>query len=154
MKRQDEEIPYVVERIRGLLDGQRLGVLASHSGGRPHGSLVAFAATADLKTILFSTTRATRKYANIASDSRVALVVDDRSNDERDFSRAAAVTASGEAREVGGDERALLLEVFLAKHPYLKEFVSSPSAAFLKINVRSYSIVTRFQDVRELEVED
>lgn len=152
MNAQNEEIRGLIGRIRGLLDGQRLGVLASHSGGRPHGSLVAFAATDDLRTILFSTTRATRKYANISSDARVALVVDDRSNEEWDFSRAAAVTVSGEAREVGRDERPRLLELFLRKHPYLREFVTAPSSAFLKIDVRSYSVVTRFQDVRELEV--
>lgn len=138
--------------LRGLFSSQKLAVLSTQNHGQPYGSLVAFAATDDLKTLIFATTRATRKYANIESDSRVALVIDNRSNEERDFYQALAVTAVGEAEEIREPEREGLLRTYLTKHPYLRDFVASPTCALLKINVSKYSLVTRFQDVREFLV--
>ena len=148
-----EKTAALLNDLRELFSSQKLAVLSTQDHGQPYGSLVAFAATDDLKTLMFATTRATRKYANIGSDARVAMVIDNRSNEERDFNQALAVTAVGEAAEAGEPERQGLLRTYLAKHPYLKEFVASPSCAFLKITVSKYSLVTRFQDVREFLVE-
>jgi nitroimidazol reductase NimA-like FMN-containing flavoprotein (pyridoxamine 5'-phosphate oxidase superfamily) len=57
---------------------QPLAVLATHNKGQPYGSLVAFAATHDLDYLIFSTTRSTRKFANLSADPRVAMVIDNR----------------------------------------------------------------------------
>jgi len=65
-------------RLKPLLKTQRLAVLATHREGQPYGSLVSFASTQDAKHILFATTRATRKYADLRADPRVAIVIDDR----------------------------------------------------------------------------
>jgi len=51
--------------IKQILDSQRLAVLATQGDGSPYGSLVAFAATENMKNLLFATTRTTRKYANL-----------------------------------------------------------------------------------------
>jgi hypothetical protein len=112
--------------------------------------LVAFAATDDLKHLAFATTRATRKYANLSADSQVAMLVDNRRNQVSDFENAAAVTAIGKAEEVGGPNRDRLLEVYLAKHPHLKGFATSPTSALIKVTVEKYDVVRRFQHVVEL----
>ena len=135
-----------------LFSSQPLAVLATQGSGQPYGSLVAFVATDDLKHILFATTRATRKYANLSEESRVAMVVDNRSNQDSDFHNALAVTAMGTAEEVRDDERNDLTQLYLAKHPYLREFVMSPTCALLKVSVDRYYMVTRFQNVVELHV--
>lgn len=140
----------VEDRLRELFSGQRLGVLSSQGGGQPHASLVAFAATADLRYVLFATTRATRKYAYLQADARVALLVDNRANRDADLHEAMAVTAYGHALEPSGAERDGYLELYLGKHPHLREFVNAPSCALLAIAVRSYSVVDRFQHVIEL----
>ena len=138
--------------LRNLLESQKLTVLATHNEGQPYANLMAFAVTKDLKSIILATTRATRKFANLSADSRVAVLFDNRSNTEQDFSEAATVTATGHASEVETRERKRLQELYLAKHPHLKEFVTSQTCALLKINVDTYYIVTRFQNVTELHI--
>ena len=44
------------------------------------------------------------------------------------------------------------LERYLLKNPQLTEFVSSPSCAVLQLVVGVYQIVTRFQEVAEIQV--
>jgi nitroimidazol reductase NimA-like FMN-containing flavoprotein (pyridoxamine 5'-phosphate oxidase superfamily) len=135
--------------LRNLLNTQRLGVLATHNPEGPHTSLVAFAATNDLKNLLFATTRSTRKYANLVVNARVAMLVDNRSNDVSDFRKAMAVTATGRAREVPEHLLEKFLAVYLNKHPYLRDFVAAPTCALLRIEVDKYSAVNRFQNVVE-----
>lgn len=136
-----------------LFSAQKLAGLSSYGHGQPYASLVAFAATEDLKHIIFATTRSTRKYENLTSESKVALLIDNRSNEEKDFSHAVAVTALGKAEEIRGPERDVFLEMYLNKHPHLKEFVLSPSCALLKVNIQKYYVVQRFQNVQELHIQ-
>ena len=145
------------EKIREILlelfSSQKLAVLGTHQRGQPYGSLVAFAATPDLKSIVFATTRATRKFANLQADSRVSMVLDNRSNRVVDFRKAVATTALGRAKEVRGKERKKLTRLYLAKHPHLKEFLSSPTCALVRIRVEVYYLVWRFQNVFEWRVQ-
>ena len=140
--------------VRGLLSDQRLAVLATHADGQPYTSLVAFAATPDLSALLFSTTRATRKYANLHADARVAMLVDDRSDDDLDFHGAAALTAVGRVLELEGGERRVAADLLVGRHPALADFVASPSCALLRLEVETYYLVTRFQNVVELHMRE
>lgn len=136
--------------LQDLLAGQPLAVLSTHQAGQPYSNLIAFAADPNLEHIFFATTRATRKFANITADPRVALLIDNRSNQEADFAEAAALTVLGSAHEVHGSEKEEGLALFLAKHPYLQDFVSAPTCALLKVKVFKYILVSRFQEVREM----
>ena len=138
--------------LTGLFASQKLVVLGTHQKGQPYGSLVAFAAASDLKHLVFATTRATRKFANLEADPRVSMVLDNRSNRVVDFRKAVAATALGRAKEVRGKEREKLAKMYLAKHPHLKEFVTSPTCALVKIRVEVYYLVWRFQNVLEWKV--
>lgn len=140
------------KRLKTLLESQKLAVLATHLGGQPYGSLVCFASAPDGRELFFATTRATRKYANLSADDRVALVVDNRSNQDSDIHEATALTAVGRVEELSGQEREHLEAVYLTKHPYLKDFVKSPTCAFLRVTVETYYLVCRFQEVTELKV--
>ena len=142
-----------MQQLKTLLARQRLAVLATHCSGQPYSSLVSFAATEDLKELLFATTRATRKYANLSADARVALLIDSRSNKESDIQKAVAVTATGSAEEIHPPEKERFVELYLTKHPYLKEFVDSPACALLRVRVDTYYFVSRFQEVREIRPE-
>jgi heme iron utilization protein len=144
---QSEEL---VELVRTLFSSQRLAVLATQDYGQPYTNLMAFAASGDLKHLIFATTRATRKYANLLADPRVSILVDNRANTPEDFSQAAAVTALGRAWELHGRERQEYLTSYLARHPYLEEFTAAPACALLRVTVEKYIVVTRFQEVKEL----
>lgn len=148
MKAKDHNREILLE----LCDSQKLAVLGTHEAGQPYGSLVAFAVPPDLKSLVFATHRTTRKFANLQSDPRVSMVLDNRSNQVADFRKAVAVTVLGRAKEVRGKERKKLAEMYLAKHPNLKEFVNSPSCALVRIRVEVYYLVRRFQNVFEWRI--
>ncbi len=139
-------------RLRELLSSQLFCVLATQDRGQPYGNLVAFAATDDLSGLMFATSRNTRKYGNIASDPRVAMLVDSRSNQGSDIGNAVAATALGTVEEVQGDDRERLVGLYLDKHPHLEEFVSSADCALLRVKIDRYYLVSDFQNVVELTV--
>lgn len=145
-----EELQNVRVRLESLLRTQKLAVLSTVSGdGSAYGSLVSFAAPLTGR-LLFATTRATRKYANLMGNARVALLIDNRRNEEADFHEATAATALGAAVELDGEGKKAALETFLARFPFLEEFVRSPSCALFRVDVERYIVVTRFQNVVEV----
>ena len=101
--------PDTLALVQGLLETQRSAALATQERGQPYISLMAFAATPDLKTIVMATDRYTRKYANLMVEPRVALLVDNRGNVPADTLEAVAVTVLGEAAEAAPAEREHLL---------------------------------------------
>lgn len=52
----------LTEQLHELFFTQQLAVLSTTVNGKPYCSLIAFAASDDLKDLIFATTRATRKY--------------------------------------------------------------------------------------------
>ncbi len=139
-------------RIRDLLASQKFAVLSTQEQGHPYLSIVAFAETDDLLSILFATTRDTRKHENISSRSGVALLMDNRSNEAADISEAIAVTAIGTAYEVSESGKEAMVRVYLEKQPHMKQFLSSPSTALIRVDVKSYILVSRFQEVATLNL--
>lgn len=138
--------------LKELLHSQTLGVLSTHEGGQPYASLVAYAVTEDLRGLVFTTATATRKFANLSADNRVAMLVNNAVNAVEDFHRAAAVTALGRVQVLAPGAASNDLKLFVAKHPYLKEFAESPTTALLRIAVDRYIIVKQFQKVIEIDV--
>lgn len=135
--------------LRELCTSQPLAVLATDAGNGPYASLVAVAVTPDLRQLFFATLRATRKWANLAGNRHVSLLIDNRSNQVTDFSRAAAATLLGVAEEVSGSELESGLALFLRRHPHLAEFTAAPSCALFRVRIASIYLVTRFQNVTE-----
>jgi nitroimidazol reductase NimA-like FMN-containing flavoprotein (pyridoxamine 5'-phosphate oxidase superfamily) len=145
--------------LRELFREQQFAVLATREeDGQPYASLMAFAASDDLRQLLLVTSRSTRKFVNLRTEPRVSLLIDSRSRGESephqsaDIHEAVAVTVLGEAEEVAGAERHDLLTEYLAKHPHLEGFATSPSCALVRVKVKSYYLVSRFQEVVELHV--
>ena len=133
--------------LRELFASQKFAALATEDGGKPHNCLVAFATTDNLRNLLFTTSRDTSKYRNIVAESRVAMLVDSRSNQDSDFRNAIAVTATGKAKEAKGKERDRLLGIYLAKHPQLADFANASENALVKVEIANYEIST-FHNVR------
>ncbi len=124
-------------------------MLATDDNGQPFASLMAFAATEDLRQIVVLTERTRRKFANLKANRRVALLIDDRENKGSDTQDSVAVTAFGEAKEADSVAGTALLELFLTRHPYLASFAASPSCAIVMVKVSSYVLVSRFERVLE-----
>lgn len=146
------QIKQVKRDIRGILNSQQLGVLATYGSEYPYTNIVGFVATDDLRHIVFATFRNTRKYGNIQTNPRVSILMDNRSNSAEDFSSAQALTALGTAQEVYKNEEHDFMSLYLQKHPNLREFISDPNCALMKIKVDKYILVSRFQEVMELDM--
>jgi len=153
-KKTEEPITQVVERLRSHFRQQLLGVLATQDASSPYTSLLAFAANEHLDRLFFTTSRLSRKYDNMATNPRVAMLIDNRTNDSVDFQRALAVTVLGEAREIQEHERKSPLALFLRRHPTLEPFCLSPSTSLMEIVVHRYILVTQFEEVRSVGIED
>ena len=138
--------------LQELFRSQRYAVMATNEHEQPFTSLMAFAATNDLRQLVVLTERATRKFANLKANSRVALLIDNRENKGSDTQDSVAVTAIGEAEEADAEAGALLLDLYLARHPYLAEFAASPSCAIVRVKINSYLLVSRFQKVLEWRI--
>jgi nitroimidazol reductase NimA-like FMN-containing flavoprotein (pyridoxamine 5'-phosphate oxidase superfamily) len=139
---KDTESEKALER---LIAGQRLAVLATNGAAGPHLSLVAVVAGEERRSFYFATPRATRKFANLEGESRVALLLDDRPGGTADFSSAAAVTITGTARELSGEELSSALELYRARHPGLADFARSPASALFKVTVSALHLVNGFR---------
>jgi nitroimidazol reductase NimA-like FMN-containing flavoprotein (pyridoxamine 5'-phosphate oxidase superfamily) len=142
----------LTEQIHELFFSQPLAVVSTNSNGQPYCNLIAFAATDDIHDLIFATTRSTRKYSNMKANSQVSLLIDNRNNDVTDFHNAIAVTATGEVLEITEQEKIDYLKTYLKKHPYLEDFVMSPTCALMRVKVQSYYVVKRFQNVMVLHV--
>ena len=140
----------VAECIHELVTEEPFAVLCTQGEGQPYGSVVAFAFDHDLRSFVFATPRATRKFRLLSQCNRVALVVDNRGRFPGDLMKVGAVTITGKAQELeagpGFDEWAGLLT---ARHPYLKSFVESPSTALFRVDAVRFLHVTRFQEVHQ-----
>ncbi len=137
------------ETLHDLFRSQKLAVLATGGSAHPHTSLVFFTATADLGQLVFVTSRNTRKFTNLETDGRVSVLIDNRRNLPADFAEGVAVSAAGTCRVVEGAERDRLAHLHLRQHPTLENFLAEPATAVIAVDVETYGLVSRFQDVAE-----
>jgi uncharacterized protein YhbP (UPF0306 family) len=143
---------HLEQRLRKLLVSQRLAVLATQQKKNPYTSLVAFASSEDMHRIVFATPKTTRKFANMLANSKVSMFFDNRSNKIVDFRNAIGVTALGSARQIRKNKNSQMMNIYLAKHPQLESFLASPSCAFMCMDVESFYVVERFQNVTEIHL--
>jgi nitroimidazol reductase NimA-like FMN-containing flavoprotein (pyridoxamine 5'-phosphate oxidase superfamily) len=142
--------PAVRERIRQLTHEQPYAVLCVQGGGQPYGALVAFAFSEDMRHAVFVTPVATRKYRLLSECDHVALVVDNRPNRLDELMDIEAVTVTGRSQMIErGDEFEQWTGLLVARHPYLKSFVTAATCALFRVDVVRFLHVTRFQEASQ-----
>jgi heme iron utilization protein len=137
------------KKISGLLSEQKLATLATRDEKNPYNTLVAFTFTEDLKFILFATGKDTRKYQNILRYPYVSLLIDNRTNDNKDFKDAVALTILAKVKQ---SEKQTYLYLYLNRFPDLKEFLENPQTALVLLEIQQYIYVYRFQEILELKM--
>jgi len=148
-----KDIHQLKARLSILFAEQYFAVMATRSDESLHTTLVAFAATDDLKTIFVCTPRATRKFANLKQNPSVSLLVHNSSNMATDIRQSIAVTVTGTAEEVPADRLEAARTIYLAKQPHMSGFATSPNTAIIEVTVNRYDVVAHFQDVTILEIQ-
>mgnify|MGYP006288610655 FL=1 len=136
-----------------LFAEQLFAVLSTTGETGPHSSIVSFVSADDLKSLIFSTPRQTRKYRNLTANPSVSLLIDNRSNRIVDLEQVTAVEARGNAEEVDPDKRYIYKELFEEKYPDMSDFIHSPGNALIRIAVKRFDIVRHFQNVTVLEIQ-
>ena len=158
MKKSEESIPDrvkkgsapILERLNALDKDQLHAVLATESDGQPYTSMIAYALTPDKKGLVFATPRKTQKYKNMLKNNRVSLLIDTRSNTEKDYMSAESLTILGNAKPVRkGEKWSELAGVLIRKHPNLNEIIHSPETKLIFVQISRCIHVTRFQTVSE-----
>jgi nitroimidazol reductase NimA-like FMN-containing flavoprotein (pyridoxamine 5'-phosphate oxidase superfamily) len=158
VRRSEESIPDrikkgtvpVLERLNALDKDQLHAVLATDADGQPYTSMIAYALTPDKKGIVFVTPRKTQKYKNILKNNRVSLLIDTRSNTEKDYMSAESLTVLGNAKHVRkGKKWSELAGVLTRKHPNLNEIIHSPETKLISVKIIRCIHVIRFQTVSE-----
>ena len=140
----------VPHRMKSLNKSERHAVLATTMQSKPYASLVSFALTRDMKGVLFTTPKSTRKYRNIIENNHVALLIDNRNNTEEAYMGAESISILGTAKPVRRGKRwQELSRIFLRKHPALRGFVESPSTALILVEATRCIHVSRFQMISE-----
>ena len=143
---------YYDDTVHSVLSKQHLGVLATTGEQYPYTSLVGFVPTPDMKNIVFATMKQTRKYENIIRHPRISLLVNSSTNTAGDFKDAAAITIMGSCAQSSGEEKKDLQKIYLERFPFLKDFIKNPSCELVKIKIERFIVVTRFQEVKYIEV--
>lgn len=138
----------VLARFTKLVDGRGHAVLATVGDGSPYTSLVAVARVPGEHTIIFATSRKTRKYRNILGEPRVCLMVDSRTNTKHDYLSAESVSVEGLARPLRRSRRRDDAARQLAeRHPALAGFVADPATAVVLVTPGRIVHVSQFQEV-------
>ena len=140
----------VAERLKFMNSTQKHAVLATVSAGQPFTSLVAFAMTPDMKSVVFATPRKTLKYRNILGNKKVALLIDTRSNTDAAYMKAEAVTVIGTAAPLrSGRIRESHAGILIEKHPALRRFVQEKTTAIIIVEAEKCFHTGSFQKVSE-----
>ena len=145
----EESIFQLKNKIKDLLEKQRLSALATQGEKYPYNTLVAYAFSEDLKCIFFATMRHTRKYNNIMKHHNVCMLIDSRTNNVTDFKDAVALTVRGKVVNTTKPEHKSL---YLSRFPHLKDFIEHPNTSILTLKIEKYIYVQRFQEVLELDI--
>lgn len=139
-------------RVEEILQEQRFGILATQMGEYPYTSAVAFAVPENAMKILFATPRATRKFANLKQHPQASIFISNNTNLAEDITRAIGITAIGVTEEMARNRKTQkYCQLFITRHPYLKEFINSTDTAIFVMKVQKYHVVRNFQQVYEFE---
>jgi putative heme iron utilization protein len=137
---------------RSLLRRSRQGALATlmAGSGDPYCSLVNVASHADGSPILLIS-RLALHTRNILGDSRVSLMLDERSHS--DPLEGSRIMLAGRAEEASGDETAILRRRYLNAHPSSEAFVNFKDFSFFRILPLAAHLVAGFGRIVDLRPE-
>lgn len=136
--------------IQSLLDSESFAVLSTQGEGQPYSSLICYAATNDLKQIVFATPSDTRKFNLILKSKNTSMLIDNRSSMPDSLNTISAITITGKANIVEDKtEINKFSNQLISVHPYLRAFVESPTTKIIVVDVCRYFYVRKFQEVIE-----
>lgn len=130
---------------QGMLDLLRRcghGVLATCGPDGPLASLMGLALEPGGRALYLVTGRGTRKFGNLTSDPRAALLLDDRDAAPRlGPGRVRALTVFGRVRILDGGEAQAASAALAARHPHLAPLLDAPDTALLVLRIERLQLL-------------
>jgi len=138
----------MLEKMKDIVKGNDLCVLATVSEGKPHCSLMSYISDEEGHEIYLISHKQTKKYSNLMENPTVSLLIDTR--EEKKGQRRIdikALTVIGEFQTINDSERKDLIRTkFLKKHPHLKDFLYDPGAEIFSIKIKSFQLLDGVKD--------
>lgn len=135
-----------------LLRSHDLCVLATSRDDRPYCSLMAYAVDEQGIELYLATLRSTRKFAHLAANPAVSLMIDTRGETVRPQVRA--LTVEGECRPITdrAEEEAVRARL-LARHPHLRALLADGDCALLRVRLQGLLLLKGIEDARYVRIE-
>ena len=143
-----------IDEIQHVLDENRFAVMATQQAGQPHASLMAFTPMDGIRCLIVATYRSTLKYSSLSKDGRVAVLINNCNAKGPSEYRDLVITAHGIATEVTNDDREVVMQAYLARHPDFSSFLAAPDCSLLRVVVSAYEVVGGTDDVHWYKLEE
>lgn len=131
----------MLAEMKQLVKEKGICVMATLAGGKPHCSLMAYAANDEGTEIYMATLRSTKKFRNITENPAVSLLVDTR-EEASHRSTARALTIEGVCLRVEDDRKKhWARDRLLGKHPHIEEFVTNSDCEILCVKIQSFLLL-------------
>ena len=138
----------MLEKMRNIVRGNDLCVLATVSEGKPHCSLMTYITDDTCSKIFMISHKQTKKYGNLTANPIVSLLIDTR-EEERGQKRIdlKALTVVGEFQIIKDQtQKSLIHAKFLKTHPHLTDFLNDPGAEIFSIKIKSFQLLDGVKD--------
>lgn len=135
------------EYVEKALESNRLAVLATEGEGQPHASLIAITPFKGFRQLIFATYRNTRKFRNLATNGKVAVLIEGKNEEKSGIQNGFVITAYGLAEEISITINDTALETHLQKYPELLSFTNDPDCALILVKVENYQVVQGIDNV-------
>ncbi len=138
----------MLEKMRAIVKGNDLCVLATVSEGRPHSSLMSYISDEEGQEVYLVSHKETKKYSNLIENPTVSLLIDTR-EEEKGQRRIdiKALTVSGEFQIINdAGKKDLIRAKFLRRHSHLADFLNDPGAEIFSIRIRSFQLLDGVKD--------
>lgn len=144
----------VKKYIEDIFKISRYAVLATEGDGQPHASKIAITPIDGYRKLIFATYRNTRKYHNLAHNGKVAILFESTDINRSGLQESFVLTAFGHVEEMETEEKNIIYNAHLAKHPELLSFMQSVDCSLILIKVVTYQVVRGIDDAEWWTIDD
>ena len=138
----------MLEKMKDIVKGNDLCVLATVSEGKPHCSLMSYISDEEGHEIYLISHKQTKKYSNLMENPTVSLLIDTREKEKgqrRIYIKA--LTVSGEFQTINDSVKEDLIRTkFFKRHPQLTDFLNDPGAEVFSIRIKSFQLLNGVKD--------
>jgi hypothetical protein len=136
------------DEIQHVLNVSRFAIMATQQEGQPRASLITFTPMNGIRYLIVATYRTTLKHCNLSKDGRVVVLINNCIATGPSKYRDIVITAQGIAIEVADDDRDIVKQAYVARHPDFNDFLAFPDYALLRVVVSDYEVVNSAEELQ------